>query len=341
MQPLTTSRFDLNDLPRHERFAVWKESISVLFEVSLNDRETAGEFTSQLTTCHMGSVLFANSSSKAQQFRRTRQRIARDGLDHVLVQVYRKGCNVGVCGKTNLNVHPGDLMLLDLGQTVDTRTDDYDNLTLVIPRQTLAPYCPNPGHLHGQVLSGQSVSGRLLRTHIEHIWNNLPTVTEQEIPGIVTGLATLVSAYFGALPAPEHLPEVQSSKLEAIKDYISNHLATSDLTPDKLAARFFMSRASLYRLFTHEGGLAAYIRQERLDRALRLLGHPAHKHRYISDIAASVGFYDEAHFSRLFRSTFGISPRDARQAHLVGESLLPMGEGASLDRSYEKWLRCL
>ncbi|MGI9212935.1 MAG: helix-turn-helix domain-containing protein [Methylococcaceae bacterium] len=341
MQKPITSQFDLNDLPRHERFAVWKESISVLFEVSLNDKEAAGEFTSQLTTCHMASILFANSSSKAQQFQRTRQKIARDGLDHVLVQVYRKGCNVGVCGKTNLNVRPGDLMFLDLGQTVDTRTDDYDNLTLVIPRQTLEPYCPDPGFLHGQVLSGQSVSGHLLRTHIEYLWNNLPTVTMQEVPAIVTGLATLVSVYFGALPAPEHLPEIQSNKLEAIKDYISNHLANPDLTPDKLAARFFMSRASLYRLFTREGGLAAYIRQERLDRALRLLGHPAHKHRYISDIAASVGFYDDAHFSRLFHRTFGITPSDARQTFLMDESLAIMGESGSLDRSYEKWLKYL
>ncbi len=342
MQPIATSRFDLADLPTCERFAVWKDSIAVLFDVSLETPEAESDFTSRLTTCQIGSILLANSVSKAQHFRRTRQRICRDDMDHLLVQVYRKGRNRGRCGKVSLDVRPGDLMFLDLGQTLETHTDDYDNLTLVLPRQVVESCCPDPARLHGQIIRGDSVSGQLLRSHIEHVWHNLARVTEPEVAGMVTGLSTLVSAYFGALPDLDTLPDIQSARLDIIKDYIASHLASPDLTPDKLASRFYMSRATLYRLFAPCGGLAAYVREQRLEKAMVLLGHPACRQRYIADIAASVGFHDEAHFCRLFRSTFGMTPGEARSACLMDETPFRSRLSASSpDRSWEQWLRGL
>lgn len=336
--PMT--RLDLAELPEKERFAVWKESISVLFDVNLEDKSHLQTFTSQLTTCHFGSVLFANSVSKAQQFQRSRRRTAQDGIDHILVQLYRQGRNAGICGKTSLNARPGDLILLDMGQTVDTQTDDYDNLTLVIPRQILSPFCKHPERLHGQVLSGDSLSGSVLRNHIETLWNNIDKVTAHEVQGITTGLVGLISAYFSGIPVPEELPEIQAARLEIIQNYIDTHLSSPDLTPHNLAARFYVSRARLYRLFAPLGGLASYIREQRLQRALVSLSHPANRNRYISEIAASVGFFDEAHFSRLFRRTFGISPTDARRCTLMERPITTL-HGVHLDRSYEGWVRNL
>jgi hypothetical protein len=53
---IPTTRFDLQDLPEQDRFAVWKESISVVFDVSLEDRDTEKSFTSRLTTWSVSVV---------------------------------------------------------------------------------------------------------------------------------------------------------------------------------------------------------------------------------------------------------------------------------------------
>jgi hypothetical protein len=45
---------------------------------------------------------------------------------------------------------------------------------------------------------------------------------------------------------------------------------------------------------------------------LRRAVNPAHHHRRAYEIAFALGFSSEAHFSRVFRSTFGLSPSDVR-----------------------------
>jgi AraC-like DNA-binding protein len=52
-----------------------------------------------------------------------------------------------------------------------------------------------------------------------------------------------------------------------------------------------------------------WLTQLRLERALPrvIKGQP------LSEIALSLGFYDQAHFSRLFRRTYGLPPARLRQ----------------------------
>jgi AraC-like DNA-binding protein len=49
-----------------------------------------------------------------------------------------------------------------------------------------------------------------------------------------------------------------------------------------------------------------------LSRAFTTLMTPSERHRQISEIAYDWGFKSEAHFSRAFRSAFGLTPRDAQ-----------------------------
>jgi AraC-like DNA-binding protein len=72
-----------------------------------------------------------------------------------------------------------------------------------------------------------------------------------------------------------------------------------------------------------------------------LLTDPAQHHRRIYEIAFELGFQSEAHFSRLFRSTFGMSPSDVRaRAH---EAFSALGQqdagGTGGGDGYEDWLR--
>ncbi len=330
--------FDLQDLPEKERFSVWKESISVLFDVTLEARDNEQNFSSQLITCHLGDFLLSNSVSQGQCFRRSRKRVAQDGLDHLLVQIYRKGNNVGICGKTQLDAQPGDVFILDLGQALETRTEDYDNLTLVIPRAILAQYIKFPERLHGKKLAGESVLGQLLREHIETLWHRIGQVSAQESSAIASGLTGLVATYFGGLELPYDCPDIQAVTLETIRQYISQHVADTRLTPQFLASRFGLSRASLYRLFEPLGGPAYYIRQERLQRSLELLTQASSYS--IAAIAASVGFCDEAHFSRLFRAAFGMTPGEMRRNALFAKTEY-FSDILAIDRRYENWLKTL
>jgi len=109
----------------------------------------------------------------------------------------------------------------------------------------------------------------------------------------------------------------RSSMMRDTLDYIEAHLGELDLTPDRIAASQNISTRTLHRLFEREGmTLGAWIRARRLERCRTDLADPLHADVSVSAIGARWGLWDAAHFSRLFKSTFGASPRAYRQAAL-------------------------
>ena len=110
-----------------------------------------------------------------------------------------------------------------------------------------------------------------------------------------------------------------------------------------LCGLFRISRTQLYRLFEPLGGVARYIQEQRLVRACAELSNPAHDHRRIYEIAFAWGFSSEAHFSRLFRHTFGQSPSEvrARVRATLSSAGRPTPAGSASGSSYAEWVRQL
>ena len=71
-----------------------------------------------------------------------------------------------------------------------------------------------------------------------------------------------------------------------------------------------LPRLTLYRLFEHEGGLGAYIRNRRLREAAdELVKFP---NLPVMDIAYGRGFKSASDFTPAFRRTYEIAPQDLR-----------------------------
>jgi AraC-like DNA-binding protein len=80
-----------------------------------------------------------------------------------------------------------------------------------------------------------------------------------------------------------------------------------------IAAENHVSLRYLHKLFeTQQMTVAGWIRQRRLERCRRDLRDPALSHLPVSAIAARSGLIDAAHFSRVFRAAYGISPSEYR-----------------------------
>lgn len=85
---------------------------------------------------------------------------------------------------------------------------------------------------------------------------------------------------------------------------------------DAVGLKFFnrsrvvsMSRSPLYKLFEAEGGVYAYIRNQRLALAMQVLSSTQGSRRpTIAQLAFSAGFQNERVFSRAFRRKYGVNP---------------------------------
>ncbi|SMH28675.1 helix-turn-helix domain-containing protein [Azospirillum agricola] len=305
-------RFDSAGMAPEEGFWLWRDQMSPIFEISVPDRDAVGAFHGVLETYHMGSVLLGRCASVTQSFERSRPIIARSGIDHYLVQFQHRGDSRGRMGAREVDVRTGDVCILDLAQTVSTVDHDIDTLTLCLPREMLAPLVVDPDALHGLVLPGRSPLGAMLAGHVRSLHRVASTLSAREALSVARGAAAFVAGCLG--PTVDALdlvrPEMQASRVRAIKRHIDSHLGDPQLDAARIAEAFRMSRPTLYRLFEPMGGVAAYILQRRLARSLADL--MAHRPQRIADIARRWGFSSETAFSRAFRAAFGMAPRDAR-----------------------------
>lgn len=83
------------------------------------------------------------------------------------------------------------------------------------------------------------------------------------------------------------------------------------VSPRDLARRLCVSHRQMERLFSHHLGTtpSRYQKRVRLNRAQRMLRHTT---LTVSEIAIACGFQSLSHFSKVYRQTFGLSPRRDR-----------------------------
>lgn len=112
----------------------------------------------------------------------------------------------------------------------------------------------------------------------------------------------------------------QSVRLSRILAYLDSHFCDHELTPAKLAVANHVSVRHLHSLFQQSGSTVSKALWERRLRAGRDdLLDPAMSGLTICEIAYQRGFSDSAHFSRAFKTRFGVSPNQFRaKARKVG-----------------------
>lgn len=120
------------------------------------------------------------------------------------------------------------------------------------------------------------------------------------------------------LTAARSASDVRHTRIDAqlarARRYIASRIEDPELTPDTVAAGLRVSRRTLYAWFEPVGqSPGAFIQQTRLDRCRRALLDTGNRDRTITRIAFDNGFSDMAHFSRLFKATYGTGPREYRR----------------------------
>ena len=328
-----------------EAFWNWRQVAGVFFDVALGDPEALAQFHIDMESHDLGGVVISRIAASAQTFRRSAFTIARTGFDHYLVQLYRRGGYVGHVDDDPIEVRPGDTCILDMAHTLHTFAEDFENITLVMPRSTLAPLVRAPQGLNGIVLAGDSPRGALIGQHLSALSAQAGRLVPSELPALVQATAMLVAACAGpeadkraAQGGRAHAPSIT-----LIRRFIELNLASDSLAPETLSRQFGVSRPTLYRLFEPYGGVATYIRRRRLERCFQEITAPAKDRRRIAEIAYGWGFRNEAAFSRSFRQAFGVSPREARLAGAARTGgLVPTAQEGDKDLPpTTRWIRRL
>ncbi len=280
----------------------------------------ASDSSNQLQVYTLGDLSALHISYQSFVYKRTHKHITDSGHeDSYLLVTQRKG---GSCTQTDHSVllETGDCALFDMGKPlVGHMEKEFDGYYIFIPKRALHQLGFSLNGRADRLLSGSSPAGAMLSGAIFNMGASLDQATPKQLQAISHTLPAMINHLMMPDISSDENPAVRSATLAAIMTYIDLHLHEPELGVDSIVKALHRSRASVYRLFTEEGGIAAYIQRRRLHACYQELALDIAPEKRIIDIAVKWGFNNHSHFTRLFRESYGITPSSLRDAVMAEE----------------------
>ena len=303
---------DTRSVPAHERYDYWHASVCDRF-VPLLATPATRDLQGRIRSVEVAEARVRRIAGTEHRFQRRPQDISHGDAPELLNVVFlnRGSTTIEQDGRT-ATLRSGDFAFYDSSRPFDFRTrGDFDYTILLLPR-----------HLLGQsetVLrnctvrprsSAHGAAGMTRRLLASLVTPGRPVLGPTHAKAIQDALIDTVAPL---LPSLEPTASAETL-LRLARAYIQRNLADPDLSPGAVAAACEISVSYLHRLFDDEPStVAAYIREERLRVAAQMLVSPLHRNASIATIGSACGIVDPAHFSRMVRSRFGLSPRELRR----------------------------
>lgn len=316
MQTWSTEQFS-----DREQFSVWREVICEAFGALDPQRSPSTDmsgFPGRVQLIELDTIRGATVEAPAHVVRREQSEIRRDPQEAFFVNLQLAGsCGIRQAGRDAV-VTPGDFVVLDLTRpyTIDVRPD-FSIICLRVPRERLIPFVGDPKGLVGFLGRAQNAQGRIAASFIRELWAQGSDVTDVAAGRLGHVLAELIGIAMSG--EQDIIRQSETTTMLRARSFIRRELGEADLSPAKVAKELRISVRTLHALFEHsEQSFAAWVRQERIERCAADLRNPCDK-RTISEIAFRWGFSDSSHFSRVFKSAFGRSPRDFRHEKRIAQ----------------------
>mgnify|MGYP000341906042 CR=1 FL=1 len=298
----------------------WDAVTHLLFDVGgVDGNAPTGEL---LASFRIGSLIAGHVKGGAQSFTRDAGVIARGGGGWILIQYYVEGGFSGTTSAGQIDVFPGDISCLDLAQSFATvARRPLENINILVPRQLWLSRSPGGRIPHGQVLRAEGACTKIVQATLAKFMLEAPRLEPHERVALSVAVVDLLAGSFSARTPVEAVSAPAST--HRVRDYLDAHMADEQLTVESVCSALGVSRASLYRAAAPLGGIATYVREERLRHAFNSLRSVARGAGRVSmtSIAKECGFANEATFARLFKTNYGVSPTEAaRRAELAART---------------------
>ncbi|MFE6288088.1 helix-turn-helix domain-containing protein [Streptomyces sp. NPDC057877] len=297
------------------RNAVWKSMVAV----DIDHRPAAEDISVRIGLGAVGPIRICSARATAVALRRTERLAREDEEPAVTLGVQMTGSSVIVQNGRECLLRPGELAVYEsiapythlFDEGVDYRFIRFPRAALALPDRVLRDITAVP------LGSGNPVArlafpyfSQLAVADDLHQGVHADAVVQ---PSIELLRAVLTSQHGNSTLARGPLEATLGLR---ITQYILAHLTDPDLSATQIAAAHGISVRHLYVVLSRAGiSLGEWIRTRRLAECKRELAGPNGRLWTIAAVGRRWGFTDATHFSKVFKQTYGISPRAWRDQH--------------------------
>ncbi|WP_106129804.1 helix-turn-helix domain-containing protein [Pseudosporangium ferrugineum] len=321
--------FCSDDLPVAERFAGFREVLAGV-DVPVDVRvERDAAIRVRMSAMALGRIDVASivSDDDARlEVDRPARLVRRSDPDAFRLLVSLRGHTEMTQGGRSPALEPDRLAFYDTSRPFHgwrRPIDGRSHLVMLTFPRGLLPVPPNlVRRLVGVPILGDRGVAALMVDVVKRVLTDAAGFTAADTVRVSTVVADLMTAVLGHELGRDAVRAASSESRRrvlraGIQSYVQQRLGDPELTPATIAAAHHISPRLLHKLFQEQGTtVAGSIRAARLERCRADLADPLHAACPAGQIAARWGFANYAHFSNLFRATYGVGPRDWRHHRL-------------------------
>ncbi|WP_170234954.1 helix-turn-helix domain-containing protein [Croceicoccus sediminis] len=221
----------------------------------------------------------------------------------------------------------GDMALLDSREGCRIEVPDTVNaLTIGLPRSDVVAVRLAMENVFGLAMPGNRPINRIVSGTIGSILHE--DCDDVHVTAIRSAVMSLIDQALGSDDQMGGTSPAERALLGEMADWVLKNPEAVEEGVEAMAARFALSRRSLYRLFSRFGtSPSRWIADVRLRHAYRML--TAGGDESVSAVAFACGFSDCSHFARAFRQRFGVRPSELRKRQTQGLYRTPGGSRLS------------
>lgn len=303
--------FSTQTRERHERPVVWQEAMdAVCLPVS----------TTSIDDSFEGDVvgIVSPTGIEFSRVRATPLTISgcyRNQDAALWLALLLDGKSVFLESGVRVEVARGDMLYGPSGRdsTLELRAD-FRLLYVRVPLTLLHPGLVDPDMLDCGILPGKTGLTRVLSSMLRAVGDDIEDFDASDLHPVEVALSEfLVASLAGTHAARRFGDRTRAAHFSRICQSIDQQLGDSELSLARVTDQQRVSVRYLQKLFEDAGlSFTTYLRDRRLERCRQELMSQAHRGLSVSEICFRWGFNDAAHFSRIFRARFGITPRECR-----------------------------
>ena len=304
---------DRDDIPYDE----WNEKLKTVFGLWKPDIATSASFSAKVAHRTLGNFEVVRYVCDPCGATRHGREIAADDQETLALQLVLSGQERFTIDSSSYALGPGDLLVWNTTRPMSFEvTEKLQKISVLMPLSRLRSWLPGSWHSIENKYARGSTTATMLKSLIQAMepeffsgnLDNSEALTEAMIGTLVSSL--------GSIRGPVECQKQQM--LGRIKRFIDEQLSSPELSPGFIAAAHRISLRHLHSLFEAEGQTALqYVIHQRLLRCQRELSNPNMAQRTITDIALSWGFQHPTHFSRRFKTEFGVTPHEFRHESII------------------------
>lgn len=311
---LPVEQFDLRSLEPADRAEGWRDVLAAthLPWDTASGRASPEEPSAWVRRVAFGETAIVDCGCDPCSGVRGRREIESTPGEFIGVLMNLQGREVLAQDGRSAELTPGEMVVWDSRRPAEFAVlEVLRKRTVFFCRDQLAAFCPQLDRLTAVELSPRSPAVRLLVAYLEALSSTLPTLDPWATVAAHNASLELLAA--ALRPDAVAGSEPMRAGLHALAcQYIERRLGVRSLTPESVARALGVSLRTLQLAFEEQGdSVAAFVRRRRLARAHAELSR--RDDVSVTEVAFRWGFVDSAHFARVFKRAYGISPRQVRE----------------------------